>query len=111
MTRLSRARDSWAGADFATVLRDELQALGGDGLPLHLGVNEGGMVDASRVQVTVIRSAADPAEIRATVGLFFTEVVGGCSCGDEPEAKPVYCEMQLHIDRGSAETRFEMLSD
>jgi hypothetical protein len=109
VARLSRVRDSWAGPDFATILGDELQALGGEGLPLHLGLNEGGMVDASRLQVTVIRSEADPAVIRATVGLFFTEVVGGCSCGDEPEAKPVYCEMRVHIDRGSAETRFEML--
>jgi hypothetical protein len=109
MPTLTATVEHWGSPTFADTLRDELQALGGGALPLHLGVNEGGMVDDSRLQVTVIRSSADEQTIQALVGVFFTEIVGGCSCGDEPQAKPVYCEMQVRIDRGSGDAEISVL--
>jgi hypothetical protein len=39
------------------------------------------------------------------VGVFFREIVGGCSCGDEPFAADGYCEIELRIDKETAEAR------
>jgi hypothetical protein len=41
--------------------------------------------------------------------VFFTEVVGGCSCGDEPFEQPVYCELGVTIDRQSGEAVFNVI--
>ncbi|MDQ7074552.1 MAG: hypothetical protein Q9O24_05235 [Gammaproteobacteria bacterium] len=40
------------------------------------------------------------------MGSFFSEIVSGCCCGDEPTmSENAYCELQLLIDPESAETR------
>lgn len=99
----------WRSPGRAGALRAELQGLAPGVLPLHLGTNEGGMVDEGELQVTVIRSSDDAATMHAVVGVFFTEIVGGCSCGDEALAKPAYCELRVRIDGATAEAEFELL--
>jgi hypothetical protein len=106
--RLTNSLRDWPSPAFVATLRAELEALGPGILPLHLGVTEGGMVDDSNLQVTVIRSSDDDEAVHVLIGAFFTEIVGGCSCGDEPQPKPAYCEMQLHIDRRTAEVVFQV---
>jgi hypothetical protein len=46
-----------------------------------------------------LTSRADAERIEIVVGVFFTEIVGGCSCGDEPVAVNGYVELSLRIER------------
>jgi hypothetical protein len=86
------------------ILKKELESGTGAALPLHKGANEGGYCDASNLEVTILSLEQNAQVIRAMIGVFFTEVVANCSCGDEPLEKPAYCEMLLNIDRTTAET-------
>ena len=52
--------------------------------------------------------------IRVTVGIFYTGIIAGCSCADDPtpvEENTEYCEVQLEIDKKTAETTIALLPE
>ena len=44
--------------------------------------------------------------IEARVGIFFREIVGGCSCGDDPLTAHSYCELRVSIELGTGKAWF-----
>lgn len=82
---------------FAEVLRRELLALPGGVLPIE--GEQGGLIDPASIALTLLSSQADAERIEVAVGVFFTEIVGGCSCGDEPFNVNTYIELSLRIER------------
>ena len=111
MMTLHDALRAWPTTDFAPALKRGLAALPPGALPLQHGVSPGAHVDDSEVSATVIRAAAEAGVIRARVGVFFTEVLAGCSCGDDPAPTSAYCEIEVLIDRASGEVRFVPVGD
>ena len=49
--------------------------------------------------------------IEGSVGVFFTEIVINCGCGDEPMPTNAYCELQLSIDKNTVAVRFAIVTD
>ncbi|MDZ7662192.1 hypothetical protein [Thiohalophilus sp.] len=92
-------------------LKRELESGVGANLPLDQGTGEGGYSDASDLQVTVLGIDQDDQVLHARIGVFFTEIIANCSCGDEPVHKPAYCRMQLSIDRITGATTATVLAD
>jgi hypothetical protein len=111
MTQLARSLGQWGQPAFERTLKQELQQLKPNLLPLQYAVTEGGLVDGSPIEATITTSEDDGAHINVKAGIFFTEMVPSCSCGDEPQAKPVYCELIIKIDKDSAETEFKLCLD
>jgi hypothetical protein len=95
---------------------DLVRAHGGDGLAAALqsvlrGLPEGrspvrgehgGRIDPCALTLTLLTERRvcpdDRALTEFRVGVFFTETVGGCSCGDEPFAVSGYQELTLLLD-------------
>lgn len=92
---------AWPREDFVAVIKQELLSKTAD-LPLHKGVAQGGMVDAGNMDLTVTKAVDRGDRIQVWCGVFFTEIVGGCSCGDDPAAQHAYCEMEILIDKATA---------
>jgi len=92
-------------------LKDELESGIGVALPLDQGTREGGYSDPQGLEVTVLGIQENKASLQVRIGVFFTEIVANCSCGDEPMEKPAYCQMSLMIDRNSGETTASVISD
>ena len=92
-------------------LKAWIEGLGPGLLPLERCAARGGLVDDSAVTATVIAASVTADRIEARVGVFFTEILGGCSCGDDPAVENAYCELQLRIDRRSGDARFEKGTD
>lgn len=78
-------------------------------LPLQGCCDQGGAIDDGTVEISVVSVRADEQQICAELNVFFTEVVGGCNCSDDPVGYPMCCRMRLHIDRATAESRLEVL--
>ena len=95
--------------EFSVQLKHAIEALDASHMPLYRCVSQGGQVDASDMAVTVLDVTAVEEEISARIGVFFTEVVGGCSCGEEPFESPVYCELGLTINRQSGDAVFNVI--
>ena len=109
MLRFLNSLRDWKTDSFAQTLKSEIENLKTGVLPLEKGVSQGGIIDDSDIAVTVFGATDDEELIQAKVGIFFTEIVGCCGCGDEPMANNVYCEMQIKINKVTAETEIKVL--
>ncbi len=89
-------------------LKHELENLPAGTLPLEKGTSRGGFVDDSDISVTVISVKQDETSLRAKVGVFFTEIIVGCGCGDDPIPENAYCEMHISIDTTTFAARYEV---
>ena len=94
---------------FEKALKRELENLPAGSLPLEQGTSRGGFVDDSDISVSVINTQQSGNSIQAKVGVFFTEIIVGCSCGDEPIAENAYCEMLVCIDQTTSEAEFVII--
>ena len=63
------------------------------------------------MQVTVYGISEDIATIKAKIGVFFTEIVINCGCGDDPMPINAYCVLQVRIDRRTAAAAFTVLDE
>lgn len=111
MPQLSRSLHAWPGEGFAAALKAELKTLPAGSLPLAHGLNEGGIIDDSELEISVFRPQQQDDLICAKLACFFTEVVGGCNCHDDPHTRNAYCELMVEIDRHSGAARFIPQSD
>jgi hypothetical protein len=111
MPTLSASLGEWNTAGFKQTLKAEIESLESTQLPLLKGISHGGVPDGGPVLVSVLKVEEQVERIDADLGVFFTEVLAGCSCGDEPMSMQGYCEMRVSIDKSSAEARFQILLD
>jgi hypothetical protein len=101
--------DDWESQRFAQALKHELEELQPGTLPLERATTQGGHVEGNSVSVTVLSVHERGPRIVARVGVFFEEVVGGCSCGDDPVSSTAYCEIEVSIAKGNGEARFRLV--
>ena len=106
MRKLISSLHAFGTDGFAAALQRELRALPPGSLPLAGAAVQGGQVDDATVGVSVLSAAQTAEAIEVNLGVFFTEIVGGCSCGDDPYPSNGYCELRLRIDRRTGAASF-----
>ena len=111
MIKLVQSLRDYGTEVFAQTLKQEIHNLGPGVLPLQQGVSQGGFVDDSDLTVTVSQILEDENLIHATLGIFFTEIVINCGCGADPMPQNAYCELQVAIDKKTAEAQFAVIQD
>ena len=113
MIRLPEVLDAWETAAFDRVLKQALGDLDPDLLPLQQALQRGSHVSAEPPTVMVVSRHASGEGLQVKVAICYSSVIAGCNCADDPtptdETLPEYCELQLDIDRVSAETRVTLL--
>ncbi len=110
MASLGNSLRAWNTDAFAATLKADILGLGAGVLPLHEAA-AGGCIDEGNIGITVLGSRDSKTEIHVNVGVFFAEVIGGCSCGDEPAASNAYCELRVSIDKVNGHARFVVIQD
>ncbi|MDP1527232.1 MAG: hypothetical protein Q8M20_15610 [Rhodocyclaceae bacterium] len=108
MLFLHQSLQAWPDSQFAAILKAEIQALPPGSLPLAEGGALGGYVDDASIEATVLRYSELPDTLLAEVGIFFGEILAGCSCGDEPEIQNSYCELNVRINKHTALAHFSL---
>ncbi|MES9812827.1 MAG: hypothetical protein ABW161_16615 [Candidatus Thiodiazotropha sp.] len=114
MIHLPKARDAWNSPGFDQALKDELEAIDGDQLPLQQGLSLSSMVSSEPFGAIVIDSEEYTAFIRCRVSIIYAGIIAGCSCADDPtplDTQTEYCELLLEIDKGTAETRVKLIDE
>jgi len=114
MIRLSRTLSALQSPAFKAVFEQEVRALDRSLLPLLQGMSHGSQLGAAELGVMVIGAADHGSSVRVKAGIFFTSVIAGCSCADDPT--PIgeiaeYCELLFDIDKGSANTQVTLQVD
>ncbi|MDH5516381.1 MAG: glucosamine--fructose-6-phosphate aminotransferase [Gammaproteobacteria bacterium] len=109
MILLKNALQHWSQADFNQVIKAELLSLPASIFPLQDATTQGGLVDANKLDLTIL-SCSDSAEnILIRTGIFFTEIIAGCNCNDDPVEAPAYCLVSVDINKNTAEASFSLL--
>jgi len=114
MIRLSRALNAWGTPEFSAILVQEIEQLTIDQLPLQQGLSTGSHALDNRLRAMIISVADEGNCIRAKAGIFYTGIIAGCSCMDDPtplNEESEYCEVQLDIDKATAGTMVVLLAE
>ena len=114
MIRLPNALHAWGTPEFKAVLKQEIESLDAAQLPLQQGLSASSHVTERPFQAMILSVRADPVLIQVRLGVFYTGVVAGCNCADDPspiDEQNEYCVLQLGIDRSTADTTVSLLAD
>ena len=114
MIRLTRALDAWGTPEFEDVLKKEIERLDAGLLPLQQGLTTGSYALDDRLKAMIIGVSEEAGFIRAKAGIFYTGILTGCSCADDPtpvNEESEFCVVQLDIDKSNAETTIALLAE
>lgn len=104
---LHKTLSAWGRPDFEAVLKQEIEQLGVDQLPLQQGLSTGNYALAEPITVSILGVTELERVIRVKAGIFFSSAIAGCSCADDPtpiDKIAEYCEIQLELDKATAAT-------
>lgn len=99
MIYLPNSLAAWPGEGFSAALKAELSTFP----PPVLSLSRIRPVGANPITVTVLHIDTDTQVITARLGIFYTEILAGCSCGDEPQPEDCYGEFELRLDRSNGQ--------
>ena len=114
MPRLPKALAAFNSPGFKDVLRREIEECGAGWLPLQQCLSSSSYALAGDVSVMIFGVSDDPDSIHAKMGIFFSGIIAGCNCSDDPtpvEPQNEYCELQLVIAKASAEASVTPVAD
>lgn len=106
MPEFTKALKAWKTSEFNTALKTAVVCLPPGALPLATGTTQGGLVDDQNISATILRSNETEHAIQAHVGIFFTELVPSCNCGENPDEINAYCEIEVVLNKDTADVRF-----
>ena len=114
MIQLPNALHAWGTPEFEAVLKQEIEKLDARQLPLQQGLTVSSHVTDRPFHAMIIGASEEAGLIRAKAGIFYTGVIAGCNCADDPspvDEQNEYCVVQFDIDRMSAQTTVRLLED
>ena len=109
MITLPASLKHWNSTSFKDTFKSEVLNLKPDSIPLHLATTQGGYVNYDNIGLSILSTNEDENYLNIKTGIFFTELVGGCNCDDDPASDNTYCELLVNIDKSSAETTFALI--
>lgn len=112
--QLRESLAAWDTAVFKSTLKRELEQLDAAALPLQAGLRLSSAVSDSPFEVMLIDTGEEDGRIAARIGVFYKGVIGGCSCADDPtpmDEYNEYCEIELRIDKTTADAELNLISD
>ena len=113
MLYLNLSLQAWNTPAFNDVLLKEICSLDAATLPLQQGLSSSSYATADKLSAMILNIDNDDCEIIVKAGLFYTGVIAGCSCADDPtpvEENNEYCEVLFRINKRTAETNVSLIS-
>lgn len=113
MIRLTKALNAWGTPEFEGTLKQEIEQLDAAQLPLQQGLTTGNYVlDGHKAMI--IGASEDADVIRVKAGIFYSGIIAGCACADDPtpvNEESEYCVVQLDIDKQTGEAAITLLAE
>jgi hypothetical protein len=114
MIRLTKTLNTWGTPGFQDTLKGEVAQLDADRLPLQQALSTSSHVTDSQPTVTIIRASDDEDLIHIKAGIFYSGIIAGCSCADDPtpiDEQNEYCVVQIEINKQTAEATITLLDE
>ena len=114
MIKLLNALKAWGTSDFESVLKDEIQKIDVELLPLQDGLSQSSYVSDADIGVVILNLTETSDLIRAKTGILYAGIIAGSCCADDPTPvceQAEYCEVLFDIDKNTAETTVTLLKE
>ena len=101
MINLPQSLAVWGSPAFDATFKCEVERLDKDLLPLQQALTQSSHVGDDAVKVMVLHTAEVSGILRIKTGVFFSGVIAGCNCADDPtpvDAMTEYGELLFEID-------------
>ena len=112
--QLTKALNTRNTPAFKETLKKEIECLDAALLPLQQGLTRGDHANGDNFSVMINSVSEDADFIRAKVGIFYTSIIAGCNCADDPtpaDEQAEYCEARFDINKKTAETSVTLLPE
>ena len=106
MIVLEKSARAWKTPAFSETFKEEFQQLDAQLLPLQSGLSQSSYVSDKPFNVIVLSVAEETGSLCVRVGVFYTGLIPGCACADDPTPEDEYteyCEVFVEIDRKTTE--------
>ena len=114
MIRLTKSLKAWGTTNFADILKTEVEQVKADALPLQQGLSLSSYVTDSPHKAVIVNVSEEADFIRVKAGLFYSGIIAGCSCADDPtpiSEQTEYCEVLFAINKKTAEAKVILLRE
>jgi len=114
MIRLTGTLNAWGTPDFNDILKKEIEQMDSGQLPLQQGLSTGSYAIDDKFNVMIISVSEVVGSIRVKAGIFYSGIIAGCSCADDPtpvNEESEYCVVQLDINKQTAATTVVLLAE
>jgi hypothetical protein len=91
-----------------------MTALKPEDLPLQQGLSNSSSVSDKGIEIIIYSTDDRPGEVMVKSGVFYSGVIAGCSCADDPtplDEVTEYCIIRTTIDKATAVAEFLLLED
>lgn len=105
--KLTKSLAAWRTPKFAAAFKLEVASLEAEQLPLQAALTHSSHVADEQIEVVILQSDELDTAIRIKTGIFFSGIVAGSCCADDPSgicSQPEYCELEFSIDKLTADT-------
>ncbi|MCW8955439.1 MAG: glucosamine--fructose-6-phosphate aminotransferase [Gammaproteobacteria bacterium] len=111
MTDDTSLKINYQSNSFKKMLKHRIEHLRPGSLPLDKGTTQGGIVDDNNISASILAISEAEHSVNIKAGVFFTEIVGGCSCGDDPITINAYCDIIITMNKLSDELQFSIIDE
>lgn len=114
MIRLRNALNAWERTEFDELLRADIDQMTVDQLPLQQAIVSSSYALDTNIKSIIINKTDDSDAIQIKAGIYYTGIIAGCNCADDPSPAdeiPEYCVVQIEIDKRTAETKIILLNE
>lgn len=112
MLKLNLTLQAWNTAEFRNVFLQEICLLDADTLPLQQGLQHSSYANSDDLTASVLSIKNDDEKLFIKAGLFYTGIIAGCNCADDPtpiDENNEYCEVLFSVDRNTAQTTVTLI--
>ncbi|VAW67863.1 hypothetical protein MNBD_GAMMA08-97 [hydrothermal vent metagenome] len=114
MFKLNASLKAWKTDNFTPTFKQEVGALAHKHLPLQKGLSLSSYVSDEPISAIVNNSSETHTHINIKTRIFYTGIIAGCSCADDPtplDTQNECCELRFYIDKQSAETTVSLINE
>lgn len=114
MLQLPKSLHAFGDPNFEETLKKEIGQLDAKLLPLQQGLSVGGYALYDDFNVMFIGASEQGDCLHVKTGVFYSGVIAGCSCADDPSPTDVtteYCEVLFEINRETGEATVALADD
>ena len=112
MIQFHNALNAFGSPEFNAALKNEIEQLDAEHLPLQQGLTTGSYALSNKIQAMILGTSEDTDFISARVGIFYTSIIAGCNCADDPspvDENNEYCEVLCIINKKTADTTIQLV--